>query len=196
MSFFKRQPARLDDEPDTDDEAHENIDPQLRLRTVRTAASSIAEAGRIEDRANARRLKARGSRFFRRNTEKRKTTADSAPAPPPPPPAPAPTPAPTVVPGVRRNIYVNTPLARDELDAQGEPLVRYVRNKVRTSSVYTFASYTGPFLTARRVHHYHLRAQEPVRAIPTRRQHLLPCYYHRATYVPTPFRRGRMGLAC
>jgi phospholipid-translocating ATPase len=134
MAPFKRQPARLDDEPDTDDEAHENIDPQLRLRTVRTAASSIAEAGRIEERAQARRLKTRSSRFFRRNTEKRKTAADAAPAPPPPAPPAVPTPAPAVVPGVRRNIYVNTPLARDEVDADGEPIVRYARNKVRTSS--------------------------------------------------------------
>lgn len=38
------------------------------------------------------------------------------------------------VPGVRRNIYVNTPLMATEVDQHGEPLARYVRNKVRTSS--------------------------------------------------------------
>ena len=38
--------------------------------------------------------------------------------------------------GLRRNIYVNMPLPPDELDKRSEPLVRYVRNKVRTSSKY------------------------------------------------------------
>jgi phospholipid-translocating ATPase len=138
MSFFKRRSERGDDE-DTDEEAPDTIDPQLRLRTVRTAASSIAEAARLEDRQATRRLKPRGSRFFRRaGTEKRKHTSGGStqPAPPPAKAPAAPAPAPVVVPGIRRNIYLNLPLPHDEADTKGEPLVRYVRNKVRTTSAY------------------------------------------------------------
>ena len=111
----------------------DDIDPQLRLRTVRTAASSIAEAGRVEDRTSRRKARrSRSRRFFRRTSEKRRQEEDSQLASRTSSQAPAP----TVVPGERRNVYVNIPLAGDEVDAKGEPLVRYVRNKVRTSSAY------------------------------------------------------------
>jgi phospholipid-translocating ATPase len=150
--FQHRHPTNPDgggghgSDTDTDQESSP-IDPNLRLHTVRTAASSIAEAGRIEDRAQRRKSR----RFFRRGaSEKRQkhtaedgvglgsvqsrkstrkssgqgrqssqTTGEGASK---------------EVPGLRRNVYVNTPLAMDELDPKGEPIVRYVRNKVRTSS--------------------------------------------------------------
>ena len=38
------------------------------------------------------------------------------------------------IPGQRRNIYVDHPLSAIEVDQYGEPLARYARNKVRTSS--------------------------------------------------------------
>ena len=37
----------------------------------------------------------------------------------------------------RRNVYVNMALTPVERDAGGEPLVRYVRNKVKTTSAYS-----------------------------------------------------------
>ena len=42
-------------------------------------------------------------------------------------------PVPHVV-GQRRQVYVNFPLPREQVDQRGVPLVRYKRNKVRTSS--------------------------------------------------------------
>lgn len=36
--------------------------------------------------------------------------------------------------GKRRNIYVNLPLPPNELNASGEPILRFTRNKVRTTS--------------------------------------------------------------
>lgn len=117
MSFPKRHPPPPD--IDDDDEADLNIDPNLRLRTVRTAHSTIAESVRVEQRATRRKTR----RFFKRRASKKRTEQ-------PPEPTPA---APTHVPGQRRNIYVNQPLPAEELDLNGEPLVRYVRNKVRTS---------------------------------------------------------------
>jgi phospholipid-translocating ATPase len=129
MSFFKRHPPPPDS-PDTDDEAEASIDPQLRLRTVRTAASTIAESVRVEERA-ARR-KSHRARFFRRGTEKGAkgdhTASIRSQA------SAAPVAAPTEVPGLRRTVYVNMSLPAAELDANNEPLVRYERNKVRTSS--------------------------------------------------------------
>jgi hypothetical protein len=50
MSFLRR--SHPPPEPDTDEENDENIDPELRLRTVRTAASAIAESIRSEQRAH------------------------------------------------------------------------------------------------------------------------------------------------
>lgn len=125
MAFSRRHPHP--DDVDTDDEQDANIDPNLRLRTVRTAHSTIAESVLVEQRATRRKSR----RFFKRKPSKKQLAA----APPPEPPQPAAPAAPsTHVPGRRRNIYVNQPLEPDELDQHGEPEVRYVRNKVRTSS--------------------------------------------------------------
>ncbi|KAF8132618.1 hypothetical protein EV363DRAFT_1216395 [Boletus edulis] len=116
MSLFKRHP-HYDDDNDA------SIDPDLRLRTVRTAASTIAESIRSEVRRERTRRKR--SLFFRK--DKRPKTADSAVSD-----------ATTVqsgphIPGQRRNVYVNTPLSAMEVDHNGQPLARYPRNKVRTS---------------------------------------------------------------
>jgi len=125
MSFFKRnQPSN---EPDTDEENDDTIDPELRLRTVRTAASAIAESIKSDQRAERRKSR----RFFRRHTVEKKAP-QSAPAT-----VEAPTSA-SRVPGTRRNVYVNHPLSAMEVDHEGEPKVRYVRNKVRTTSEYSF----------------------------------------------------------
>ena len=52
MSAFQRHPDP--DELDTDDET-DAVDPELRLRTVRTAASTIAESIRTEERIERRK---------------------------------------------------------------------------------------------------------------------------------------------
>ncbi|KAJ7687726.1 hypothetical protein B0H17DRAFT_1332344 [Mycena rosella] len=118
MSFLKRHPPDLRDESDDDD----TIDPELRLRTVRTAHSAIAESIVADARQTRRRR-----RFFRSRGEKDKehhTPEDEKP----------------VLQGRRRNVYVNTPLPRGEVDSDGDPFVRYPRNKVRTTkyTVLTF----------------------------------------------------------
>jgi phospholipid-translocating ATPase len=120
------------DDPEMDDE-NDAIDPELRLRTVRTAHSTIEESNRTEERAMRR--KTMRKRFFRRGGTKRgkdpslpENTTEASTAPP--------------VTGLRRNIYVNMPLPTDELDSNGEPVVRYVRNKVRTSSTSSGKSVT------------------------------------------------------
>lgn len=129
-SFFKRHRT---DEPDTDEENDDGIDPELRLRTVRTAASAIAESIKSEQRAEKRRSR---SKFFRRHHSSAHQAAEkkaeqqqqqqtqnanvSSPS--------------LKVPGARRNIYVNHPLSAMEVDHDGEPKARYVRNKVRTTS--------------------------------------------------------------
>lgn len=117
--------ANLDD-PDTDDE-NDVVDPELRLRTVRTAHSTLEESMRTEDRLQRRKTqrRKRSLRFFRR--EKKRPGKDGSGA------ALA-TPAAAVPAGLRRSIYVNLPLPSNELDKYGEPVVRYCRNKVRTSS--------------------------------------------------------------
>lgn len=123
MSFFRRHPHP--DEVHTDEELDETIDPELRLRTVRTAHSTIAESIRSEVRAQKRRsLRKKGSKFFRNRGAKRPKSADSTASEAPRP----------EVKGYRRNIYVNQRPSAMELDRDGEPLVRYVRNKVKTSS--------------------------------------------------------------
>ncbi|KAK0471166.1 phospholipid-transporting ATPase 1 [Armillaria novae-zelandiae] len=119
MSFLRRSNQR---ETEYDEENDETIDPELRLRTVRTAASAIAESIRSEQRAEKRRKRKR-SRFFRKSAEKKKpepTPVDAAPS--------------TEIPGERRNVYVNYPLGVLEVDVHGEPIARYERNKVRTTS--------------------------------------------------------------
>lgn len=121
MSPFKHQ-HHHDTDNGTDEEHDENIDPELRLRTVRTAASAIAESILSEQRAERRKTAHRKrSRFFRRHHEKRVASAD--------PPVPS-----KEIPGSRRNVYVNHPLSASELAHDGDPKVRYVRNKVRTTS--------------------------------------------------------------
>ena len=120
MAFLRRTEADYDDDNEQDD----TIDPELRLRTVRTAASAIAESIRSEQRANTRKRKR--SRFFRKSTEKKRTSSASAPADG--------STQSQEVPGERRNVYINYPLAADEVDSHGEPIVRYERNKVRTTS--------------------------------------------------------------
>ena len=123
MSLFKRHPHT--DQYGDDNDAP--IDPDLRLRTVRTAASTIAESIRSELRAERRKTARRKrSLFFRK--DKRPKTADSAISN-----ATSVTTGPQI-PGKRRNIYVNAPLSAIEVDQNGQPLARYARNKVRTSS--------------------------------------------------------------
>lgn len=128
MSFLKRH-AHPDD-VDTDEENDETIDPELRLRTVRTAHSTLAESIRSEVRAQRRKsLKQKSSRFFRHKStdKKRPKTADSQAESTAEPPRPE-------VKGERRNIYLNQSPSAMELDRNGEPIARYVRNKVKTSS--------------------------------------------------------------
>ncbi|KAF8875785.1 phospholipid-transporting ATPase 1 [Infundibulicybe gibba] len=130
MSFLKRNHPPPED-IDTDEENDETIDPELRLRTVRTAASAIAESIKSEQRAERRKtVRKNRSRFFRKQ-EKKKA------GPPPPNPDAPPS---TEVPGVRRNVYVNQPPSAMEVDRDGEPTVHYVRNKVRTTK-YTIITF-------------------------------------------------------
>ncbi|KAF7419236.1 hypothetical protein PC9H_001823 [Pleurotus ostreatus] len=123
MTFVKRGKSHPDD-MDTDEENDETIDPELRLRTVRTAASAIAESIVSEARMERRKTMRRKRSFFRRGSEKKK---------PPPTSAPEGSPPSTAVTGTRRKVYFNTPLSAMEVDRNGEPKIRYVRNKVRTS---------------------------------------------------------------
>ena len=123
--MVKRRPNNDDDV--TDEEDDRSIDPELRLRTVRTAASTLAESAAVEQRAEKRRTllmhksRKKGS-FFRRGTERKRPTQDPV------------VPAGPAIPGQRRTIYVNRPLPISEVDSKNEPLVHYPRNKVRTTS--------------------------------------------------------------
>ena len=159
MSFFRRHDHP--DDLDTDEETNDAIDPELRLRTVRTAASTIAESIRQEQRAERRksmRKKSKGS-FFRRNTEKRRQDSGDS--------DPTPTAQPSIH-GRRRNVYVNVPLPADEKDSGGEPVVRYARNKVRTSSAYLSSiSPRRALQLSCRVHDCHLPSPKSLRAIPS-----------------------------
>ncbi|KAI1792323.1 phospholipid-transporting ATPase 1 [Ganoderma leucocontextum] len=128
MSFFRRHDHP--DELDTDEETNDDIDPELRLRTVRTAASTIAESIRQEQKADRRKTMRKKGSFFRRNTEKRRQGSGDSDAP---------TSQPSIH-GRRRNVYINMPLPTDEKDSHGEPIVRYARNKVRTSK-YTIVTF-------------------------------------------------------
>lgn len=122
MSLFKRHPQQDHDDDDND----APIDPDLRLRTVRTAASTIAESIRSELRAERRSARKKRSRFFRK--DRRPKTSESVLS------DATTIPSGPQIPGLRRNIYINTPLSAMEVDQSGQPLVRYARNKVRTSS--------------------------------------------------------------
>jgi phospholipid-translocating ATPase len=130
MSFLRRH--QRDDDYDSDQVDDESIDPQLRLRTVRTAASAIAESIKSDQRAEKRNMRRKKSRFFRNLSERKRSrsrttsmhTTTSAPQ----------AQDSTHIPGIRRNVYVNRPPLPVDVDEDGEPLARYVRNKVRTSS--------------------------------------------------------------
>lgn len=128
--LFRRhlQPEELE----TDDESDAGIDGDLRLRTVRTAASTIAESIRSEQRVQRRNKRKSGrSRFFGRSPEKRGGSIRSNP----PQNAQQEVPQEVAITSKpRRNVYVNAPLPAHELRSNGDPWVRYVRNKVRTSS--------------------------------------------------------------
>lgn len=132
--LFRRHP-HLDDLED--DNA---IDDDLRLRTVQTAASTIAESIRSEIRAERRRKKSKRSRFLGGLRDK-KVSPESEPAASPS----APPPTTPVSHKPRRNIYVNQPLSNHERDSSGEPVVHYVRNKVRTSSELLSQYLPAPF---------------------------------------------------
>ncbi|KAG9090083.1 hypothetical protein FRC06_001230 [Ceratobasidium sp. 370] len=151
MSFFKRHP-RLDEEDGSD---VENVDPNLRLRTTHTAHSTIAESIRSELRQQRRKKSLARARFgFGRKHERPGTsgtvrsTRSAA--------SEAPTPADTddlqrtetqaseraesASKGLRRMVYVNLPLPENETKSNGDPIVRYERNKVRTSK-YTIVTF-------------------------------------------------------
>ncbi len=156
MSFFRRHPT-LDTEVH-DDTLHPNndvdgdgdvIDPALRIRTVRTAASVLAESIRTENRRERWRRKhgwslrrkgtAKTGRSFLRPWGHEDDTQD---------PRDLPTSETGVVKAAkttrpRRNIYLNVPLSPSELDDKGEPNIRYPRNKVRTSSRLPILSYNN-----------------------------------------------------
>lgn len=125
--MFKRH----HDEDLTDEEEDNAIDPELRLRTVRTAASTLTEYQAVEQRAEKRRTqmlnKSKKGSFFRRTADKKRTSSSQTAVPV----ADA---GSSVSSGPRRNIYVNCPLSSAEADQHGEPNVRYPRNKVRTTS--------------------------------------------------------------
>ncbi|KAH7907450.1 hypothetical protein BJ138DRAFT_1160138 [Hygrophoropsis aurantiaca] len=125
MSFLKRHQHSQSD--DFNEDENDTIDQELRLRTVRTAASTIAESIRAEQRAERRRsVRKKRSRFFRRNADKKRPkTADSAVS--------TSTSIGPQITGPRRNVYVNHTLSAMEVDHYGEPLARYARNKVKTS---------------------------------------------------------------
>jgi hypothetical protein len=148
------------DEQNTDEENDETIDPELRLRTVRTAASAIAESIRTDQRAERRRSTIhKRSRFFRSKHADKKpdstTSSTSAVAP-----------AASRIPGARRNIYVNHPLSAMEVDHNGEPKVGYVRNKVRTTSesfhhLLCLSNHGFHFFQSLfRVYHFHIYSQK------------------------------------
>ncbi|EUC67649.1 phospholipid-translocating P-type ATPase [Rhizoctonia solani AG-3 Rhs1AP] len=145
MSFFKRHPHLDDDGTDTD-----NVDPNLRLRTTLTAHSTIAESIRSELRQQRRKKSLANARS--KFTFKRPGTAGSQKSQPRegvdehglermPSEAPQPASQPTSQPvGERRTIYVNQPLPQSEKRSNGDPITRYVRNKVRTSK-YTIVTF-------------------------------------------------------
>lgn len=126
MSFFKRRRHPHPDQLAAED--HDtNVDQDLRLRTVRTAASTIAESIASEQRAERRRsVRHKRSNFFRSKLSKHPERQQ--------PSIPLPSLSPVQILGNRRNIYVNMPLTAMEVDRRGEPVVRYARNKVKTTS--------------------------------------------------------------
>ncbi|KAH9837972.1 phospholipid-translocating P-type ATPase [Rhodofomes roseus] len=128
MSHTQRHPPPSDD---STDEEHDTVDPDLRLRTVRTAASTIAESARQEERARRRKISMKG--VFHRRSQKKEQQRRASKEPSGEASVPH-------VTGSRRKVYVNCPLSREDVDQRGEPLVRYKRNKVRTSK-YTIVTF-------------------------------------------------------
>jgi phospholipid-translocating ATPase len=128
MSFFKRRRNPDSDQIDADD--HDtNVDEDLRLRTVRTAASTIAESIASEQRAERRRsIRHRRTKFFRSKSAKYSDHKAYVPTTNGPP---------ALISGQRRNVYVNMPLNVAEVDQHAEPIQRYARNKVNTTSELT-----------------------------------------------------------
>lgn len=130
-SLFRRQNAN---DADTDEEGDSaDVDPDLRLRTVRTAASTIAESIRSEQRMHRRKTKRRklwGSKL----SLSKKPPSNSGHESVVREAAAALTPA--TAKGSRRNIYINMPLGPNDVDRRGRPINAYVRNKVRTTSTY------------------------------------------------------------
>ena len=126
MSFFKRRRHPHPDQLAAED--HDtNVDQDLRLRTVRTAASTIAESIASEQRAERRRsVRHNRSNFFRSKLSKHPEREQSS--------IPLPGLSPVQIAGNRRYVYVNMPLTAMEVDRNGEPVVRYARNKVKTTS--------------------------------------------------------------
>lgn len=113
------------------------MDPELRLRTVRTAASTIEESIRTETRRAERRRKRRkwqAKGLFHKTSTKRQAVAPTAEDDLPRPTEPLDSPKGDH--GRRRNVYVNQPLPLEEQNPNGDPVVHYVRNKVRTTSEY------------------------------------------------------------
>ncbi len=128
-SLFKRHQAP--DNEDTDDDDNQ-VDPALRLRTVRTAHSTIAESIRSETRRTERRRKSRKWQtkgIFKKS--RLHTAEDDLPRPTEPVEPPRPD---LPESSKRRSIYVNQPLPLDQQDQHGDPQITYVRNKVRTTS--------------------------------------------------------------
>lgn len=188
MSFFKRHPTLEDDGVDAD-----NVDPNLRLRTTLTAHSTLAESIRSELRQQRRKKSLAKSRS--KFTFKRPGTAGSQKAQreevdehglerthSEQPQQPQQQPGANQPPGERRTIYVNQPLPQSETKSNGDPLIRYERNKVRTSS----ESNLCPLVQCsfRRIHRFDVYTQEPVRAIQT----------HRELVFPRPCRSARYAL--
>ncbi|KAF9002486.1 hypothetical protein BDQ17DRAFT_1409499 [Cyathus striatus] len=143
MPFRKRTDPSTSRTDVQDEDYDPAIDPELRLRTVRTAASAIAESIISEQRTQRRKTMRKRSRFFRRKEEKKTDVSvgkvevhDVADVQQ----------QGQVATGVggeknqRRNVYVNQPLSAMEVDQDGEPLARYVRNKVRTTK-YTILTF-------------------------------------------------------
>jgi phospholipid-translocating ATPase len=130
-SLFRRNQAHHASSADNEiDEEDDQIDPELRLRTVRTASSAIAESIRSEqrrERLRAKRKRLWGSLKSKKppsnaghDAELRQDSSSSA--------------ASTFGGKLRRNVYVNCQLSSQDTDSHGRPLRVYVRNKVRTSS--------------------------------------------------------------
>ena len=100
-----------------------NIDSDLRLRTVKSASGSIRESHR-HDKYRERRRKKLKEVLNKKNIKDKfkKVTNKSEPV------------------KVRRNVYANIPLPSSQLNKNGDPIVRYVRNKVRTAK-YTLITF-------------------------------------------------------